>query len=160
VASAYYSTGISNIETYVAIPADRIRWLKRIRWLFPLLRIRPLRRWLENLVESRVEGPTASDREQSHASLWGRVTDDANRSIEATLIVPSGYKLTVLTALASVERVLAGRVSPGFSTPSQAFGQSFILSMPGTELRGLEHPNSHVGSKETDQERVDSQRRL
>ncbi len=160
VASAYYSTGIANVETYVSLSADRIRWLKRARWLFPLLRIRPLRRWLEHLVESRIEGPSATDREQSPATLWGRVTDDGNRSIEATLIVPSGYKLTVLTALASVERVLAGRVSPGFRTPSQAFGKTFILSIPGTELRGLEHPNSHVGSKETDQERVDGQTRL
>jgi short subunit dehydrogenase-like uncharacterized protein len=138
VASAYYSNGIPNIETYVAMSRRRIRWLKWVRWLFPLLRIRPLRQWLEHLVESRVEGPSAKEREQSHASLWGRVSDPAGRSVEATLTVPGGYMLTVLTALASVERVLAGRVPPGFSTPSRAFGKDFILSMPGTELRMAE----------------------
>jgi short subunit dehydrogenase-like uncharacterized protein len=48
---------------------------------------------------------------------------------------PSGYDLTTLTALASVERVLAGNVPPGFHPPSQAFGRDFVLSIPGTDYR-------------------------
>jgi short subunit dehydrogenase-like uncharacterized protein len=135
VASAYYSTGIPNIETYVAMPRRRIRWLRQLRWLFPLLKLGPLRWWLEHIIESRVEDPSAEKREQSRASLWGRVSDAAGRSIEATLTTPSAYKLTVLTALASIERVLADQAPAGFSTPSRAFGKDFVLSIPGTELR-------------------------
>jgi hypothetical protein len=43
--------------------------------------------------------------------------------------------LTVRTALASVERVLAGGVKPGFATPSQAFGPEFILGIAETDFR-------------------------
>jgi short subunit dehydrogenase-like uncharacterized protein len=137
VASAYYSTGIPNIETYVALPPDRICRLKRVRWFFPLLRIRPLRRWLEHLVESHVEGPSAKELEEDHAALWGRASDAGGRAVEATMTVPGGYELTVLTALASVERVLAGQTPAGFSTPSRAFGKDFILSIPGTEMKSV-----------------------
>ncbi|HKD35317.1 MAG TPA: hypothetical protein VKB78_00910, partial [Pirellulales bacterium] len=152
VASAYHSTGIPNIETYTAIPQGAIRWLKRVRWFFPLLRIRPLRRWVERVAESHIEGPSAKEREQDGAALWGRVSDAAGRSFEATLTVPNGYKLTVLTALASVERVLADRAPAGFSTPSQAFGKDFILSIPDTDLRWGEggSANSHFQEPRSD----------
>jgi saccharopine dehydrogenase (NAD+, L-lysine-forming) len=86
-------------------------------------------------VERTTRGPTAGDRAAGRASFWGRVEDAAGKSAEATLTTPSGYDLTTLTALASVERVLAGDVPPGFHTPSQAFGRDFILSIPGTNYR-------------------------
>jgi short subunit dehydrogenase-like uncharacterized protein len=140
VASAYYSTGILNIETYVAMPRRRIRWLQRLRWLFPLLKVGPLRWSIEQIIKSRVEGPSAEEREHGRTSLWGRVSDAVGHSIEATLSVPSAYKLTVLTALACVEHVLAGKAPAGFATPSRAFGKDFILSIPGTEIAHITVP--------------------
>ena len=119
----------------MAMPRQQIRWLRRLRWLFPLLKLGPLRWSIEQVIKSRVEGPSADEREHGRTSLWGRVSDAAGRSIEATLTVPSAYKLTVLTALASVERVLADQAPAGFSTPSRAFGKDFILSIPGTNMR-------------------------
>jgi hypothetical protein len=41
----------------------------------------------------------------------------------------------VLTALASVAKVLVGEGPLGFSTPSKAFGPEFILSFPESDLR-------------------------
>ena len=38
-----------------------------------------------------------------------------------------GYSLSVATAVAAVERVLAGRSRPGFQTPSRVFGAEFVL---------------------------------
>jgi short subunit dehydrogenase-like uncharacterized protein len=134
IASAYHSTGIPNIETYMAMPRRQIRWLRRLRWLFPLLKLGSVRWSIEQILKSRVEGPSAEEREHGRTSLWGRVSDAAGRSIEATLTVPSAYKLTVLTALASVECVLANQPPAGFSAPSRAFGKDFILSIAGSEL--------------------------
>jgi short subunit dehydrogenase-like uncharacterized protein len=135
VASAYYSTGIGNIEVYMTFPLKQPRAIRRWGWLLPLLRLRPLRRYIERRVEQTVRGPTAGERAAGWASFWGRVEDDAGQSVEATLTTPSGYDLTVLTALASVERVLTGDFPAGFHTPSQAFGRDFILSIPGTDYR-------------------------
>ncbi len=131
VASAYYSTGIGNIEVYTPVAPKRLRLLRRWGWLLPLLRLGPLRRYAERRIARTVRGPTAGDRASGRASFWGRVEDDAGHSAEATLTTPSAYDLTVLTALAGVERVLAGNIPPGFHTPSRAFGREFILSIPG-----------------------------
>jgi short subunit dehydrogenase-like uncharacterized protein len=135
VASAFHSTGIPNIEVYVAMPLPEIRRMRRMKWLLPLLRFGPFRWILQRVIESRITSPSAAQREGQQASLWGRASDAAGRSVEATLVVHSGYKLTALTALASADRVLAGNVPLGFSTPSRAFGKEFILSIAGTELK-------------------------
>ena len=137
VATAYYSSGIGNIEVYTTVAPEQLRLLRRYGWLLPLLRWGPLLRFFQRRVERTVRGPTAGDRASNQVSMWGRVENRAGRGVEATLITPNAYDLTVLTALAAVERVLSGGVAPGFHTPAQAFGREFILSMPGTELQYL-----------------------
>ncbi len=135
VASAWYSTGIPNIEVYLALPAAQIRWMRRARWLFPTLRVSALRRLLQGGVRWFVAGPTAQQREQQWSSFWGRASDAAGNQVQATLKTASGYRLTAWTALACVERVLAGQAPTGFATPSKAFGAEFCLTIPETELR-------------------------
>ena len=135
VASAFHSTGIPNIEVYLAMSPRQVRWLRRMRRLLPLMRLplpRGLLRWA---IRRFVAGPSAEDRRTARGSFWGRVSDAQGRSAEATLLTPSGYQLTVRTALACLERVLVGATVPGFWTPSKAFGPEFILTIPETELQ-------------------------
>jgi short subunit dehydrogenase-like uncharacterized protein len=134
VASAFYSTGIPNIEVYLAVSPRQVRWLRRLRRLLPLVRLplpQGLLRWG---VRRFIAGPSAEERRTGRGSFWGRVSDAQGRSVEATLITPSGYELTVWTALACLEKVLAGAAPPGFTTPSKAFGPEFILTVPGTDV--------------------------
>jgi short subunit dehydrogenase-like uncharacterized protein len=135
VASAYHSTGIPDIEVYAAASRRRISSLRRWRFLAPLSGFGPLKRWLARRAERTVRGPTEEELDRSRASLWARVVDSAGRSLEATLETPGAYRLTVLCALAAMERVLDGRAPPGFSTPSRAFTKDLITSIPGTDLR-------------------------
>ena len=58
VASAYYSTGIPNIEVYMAMPPGQIRQLRRWRWLLPLLTLGPLQRFARRRIERTVKGPS------------------------------------------------------------------------------------------------------
>jgi short subunit dehydrogenase-like uncharacterized protein len=132
VASAYYSTGIPNIEVYMAMPPGQIRRLRRWRWLLPLLTLGPLQRFARRRIERTVKGPSNAELEASRSSLWGRVADPQGRSVEATLQTPGGYPLTVLTSLMFLEAALAGQLPAGFSTPSRALGAEAILSVPGT----------------------------
>jgi short subunit dehydrogenase-like uncharacterized protein len=135
VASAHYSTGIGEIEVYAAAPPQQITLLRRWRWLLPCLRlpvVQGLARWLIN---SKVVGPSATQREHETASLWGCVENANGRRVEGTLTTPNGYTLTVLTALASVERIFTAPPSTGFQTPSRAFGADFITTIPGCDLQ-------------------------
>jgi short subunit dehydrogenase-like uncharacterized protein len=134
VASAYYSTGIGNIEVYTTASLRQIKQLRRIRFVLPLLGWKPLQHFLQRRIERHVKGPSTSVRESSRSSLWGRVSDDQGNSISATLETLSGYKLTALTAVAALERTLQHDVPRGFHTASQAFGNEFILSFPETDI--------------------------
>jgi short subunit dehydrogenase-like uncharacterized protein len=134
VATAYHSTGIPNIEVYSGLPRRQIKLLRWSRALIPLLRVWPVSSVVKRRIDRRSNGPSEKERGEQPASLWGRVQNAAGRSVEGTLQTPNGYALTVLTALAAVERVLESSPPPGFHTPSRAFGDDFILSFPGVSL--------------------------
>ncbi len=134
VASAYYSTGIPNIEVYTGMPRKQVARLRRMRFLLPLLGWKPIQKFAVWRIEKTVKGPSDEIRQKARASLWGRVDDDQGNAVSATLETKSGYELTALTAVAALERTLAGNVPRGFSTASQAFGKDFILSFPETDI--------------------------
>jgi short subunit dehydrogenase-like uncharacterized protein len=82
-------------------------------------------------VEKRVTGPTPEQRETARVYLWGEARNAAGRTATATLETPEGYRFTAVSAVTSVERVLAGKVQPGAWTPSRAFGADFVTELPG-----------------------------
>lgn len=135
VASAYYSTGIPNIEVYTAMPPKQVARLRRIRLLLPLLGWKPIQKLAARRIEKTVKGPSDATRQKVRAWLWGRVSDDQGHWVSATLETKSGYELTSLTAAESLKRVLTGEAPRGFVTASQAFGKDYILSFPDTDIQ-------------------------
>jgi short subunit dehydrogenase-like uncharacterized protein len=135
VASAWYTTGIPNIEVYAAMPQWQITLLRRLRSVFALLRVPGVRRPLRYVLRQSLTRRGYLGPESGRASLWGRASDGRDHVVEATLETPEAYRLTVLTALAAVEQVLARGVPPGFWTPARAFGPQFIMTIPENDLR-------------------------
>jgi short subunit dehydrogenase-like uncharacterized protein len=135
VSTAFYSTGIPNIEVFMAQPPGMIRAMKVIRPLRKLVGLGPVQRIAARRIDARVHGPDADTRRSGRSQLWGRVRDAAGREVEGTLTTPEGYRLTALSSIASVERLLAGGVAPGAHTPSTAFGADFVSSIEGCTLR-------------------------
>jgi short subunit dehydrogenase-like uncharacterized protein len=134
VSTAYYSTGIPNIQVYLRSNHSAIRIMKLSRLLQPLLAISPVQKALKKLAGKFVTGPAEMDRSTFNCYLWGEVTAGDGRRFELRLQTPEAYALTVVTALAAVERVLAGQVQPGAWTPSLAFGSKFILEFDGVQI--------------------------
>jgi len=134
VATAWYSTGIPNIEVYLAMPLWSIL---AARFLFPKGRlpfVRPDLRRLEPLLR-RTFGLQPPGTTKVTVDLWGCVTDNQGQTRTATMQTPDGYQLTVQTALAAVRRLLDSGLSGGFFTPTQAFGVEFVLHMDGVDFR-------------------------
>ncbi len=129
--TAWVSTGIPNIETYLAMPPHAIRRLRRLRWIRPLLRVGPLRQRLEDRMVRGIHGPDDATRAATHAYVTGEVHSADGGSATMTLQTPNGYTLTASAALASVEHVLAMPPAPGYYTPAQALGAEFVLGLPG-----------------------------
>jgi short subunit dehydrogenase-like uncharacterized protein len=63
---------------------------------------------------------------------------------------PEGYTLTVLTALAILERVVAGDAPPGFKTPSLVYGPDFVLTIPGVVREDETMPPTQAGPRPRD----------
>lgn len=142
VASAYYSTGVGNIAVYMVMADQTQSMLRRAGWVRPLLRLSPVKALARRWIEKNIPGPSDEQFAKAKASLWCEVRGAGGDTASATLQTPGGYRLTVLSALECVSRVLRGEAQSGFHTPSQAFGANLILDLPETELRWQQQPSS------------------
>ncbi|MCU0517512.1 MAG: saccharopine dehydrogenase NADP-binding domain-containing protein [Oscillatoria sp. Prado101] len=131
VSTAYYSTGIPDIEVYAAFPESTVRAMVASRYLRWLLGLPVVQNFQKRLIQAQPPGPTDAERAQGMSLLWAEAEDRAGKRALSRLRCPEGYTLTALTALAAVGKVLAGEVSAGFQTPSKAYGPDFILEIEG-----------------------------
>jgi short subunit dehydrogenase-like uncharacterized protein len=131
VATAYHTTGIPNIRVYTGASPGQVRRLRRLRLLLPLAGLSPVKRFLARRVDRTVTGPGPEVRASARTYLWGEVRDAAGHTVTATLETPEAYTFTAVSAVAAVEKVLAGAVAPGAWTPARAFGVDFVAGLPG-----------------------------
>ncbi|MDQ6829039.1 MAG: saccharopine dehydrogenase NADP-binding domain-containing protein [Gemmatimonadota bacterium] len=129
VATAYYSTGIGNIEVYTAVSDSAIRAMRLSRHLGWLLGSTPMQKLLRAAIRRRAPGPSDARRERSYSLLWGEVEDEQGRRASARMRTPDGYTLTSITALEIARRASEGNAKPGFQTPSLAYGADLILEV-------------------------------
>jgi short subunit dehydrogenase-like uncharacterized protein len=131
VSTAFYSTGIPDIEVYMAVESKTYWAMVASRYLGWLLGLNVLQNFQKRLIIAGAPGPTEAQRAQGKSRFWGEVLDPSGNRRVSLLQCPEGYTLTALTALAIIEKVLAGQVSPGFQTPSKVYGADLILEIEG-----------------------------
>lgn len=135
VSTAFYSTGIPNIEVYTVVPTNLLRLMRLSRYLGPLLATAPVQRFLQSRIPPG--GPSDEERARGKSLIWGEVVNQAGERAESRLETPEGYTLTALTALKICEKILAGHHPPGFQTPAKAFGAGLILEIEGVSREDL-----------------------
>jgi short subunit dehydrogenase-like uncharacterized protein len=138
VATAFYSTGIPNIEVYAAMPASLRRVMKLTRPFGRLLGSETVQRFLKKRIKAQPPGPNEEERARGKSFVWGEVKDDSGNRAVSRLRGPEGYTLTALAALTIVGHVLAGNFSIGFQTPSKAYGADLILEIEGITREDVE----------------------
>src|SRR5215216_4018323 len=79
VSTAYYSTGIPNIETYFALPESVINLMRLMRVVGPLLYNRLVKNILKSLINTFLQGPKAERRKNASAIFIGEVNDQSRR---------------------------------------------------------------------------------
>jgi short subunit dehydrogenase-like uncharacterized protein len=138
VSSAWYSTDIPNITTFLGINNTLLRMFKLADGAKWLVR----RKFIKNIITSMTQkiygiGPNEKNRQRGNSLAWGEVTDENGNLVSVRLILPETYTLTALTAIAGAKKLLnktdnSGQNLKGFFTPAQAFGPNFILEIPNT----------------------------
>jgi short subunit dehydrogenase-like uncharacterized protein len=137
VSTAYYSTGIGNIEVYMALPAPLIWQMQMTRYFDWFLQLSLVQNQLKAFIRAGVPGPGATTRAASSTAIWGEATNARGKRVAARLYTPNGYTLTAMTALRAVQNAATGKVKRGFQTPSRAFGRNFILQFDGVRRENV-----------------------
>ncbi|RMD75486.1 MAG: hypothetical protein D6818_01595 [Bacteroidetes bacterium] len=137
IATAWYSTGIPNIETYMAVPPAQYRYVRLMRWFGWLLRQRWVKRLLQRQIDAKLVGPSDEERARGRSYVWGRVRNAAGDECAARLETLEGYTLTAISSILIAQKVLAGNFKPGFQTPAMAYGPDLILEIPDTKREDL-----------------------
>ncbi|MGI0154262.1 saccharopine dehydrogenase family protein [Pseudidiomarina sp. WS423] len=126
VATAFYSTGIGNVEVFIPASPNLVKRLKRLnRWRW-LLRLNWVKNWLAKKIDTQPAGPDQQQLEQAHTYVWGEATNRAGDRVELKLTVMNGYKLTSLGALDVAQQVLMQAPEGGYYTPSKLLGPELV----------------------------------
>lgn len=132
VATAFYTTGIANVETYIPASSRMITWMKCMNRLRPLLKIELLQQVIKRLISHRVKGPEAHKRAQTPTYIWGEASNASGARKTARIQIGNGYDVTRYGAVAIAAKVLNTNFAGGSYTPSQLMGANFVTTLPGS----------------------------
>ncbi|MEM7296892.1 MAG: hypothetical protein AAF391_01335, partial [Bacteroidota bacterium] len=133
ISSAYYSTGIPNIEVFSGTDEDQLNKVKKMAKISFLLKSRLVKNFLKSKLDKKPDGPSGEKREASNMYLWGMVKNGGAK-VEARLTTPNGYTLTAKTAVLIAQKIMDGNFKAGYQTPSTAYGEGLILEVDGCQM--------------------------
>lgn len=130
VSTAFYSTGIPNIEVFTVAPPSAIKAMKMSRYLGWLLATSPVQKYLQGKIKPG--GPSDKERAKGRTLIRGEARDNDGNSVTTLQQGPEGYTLTAIAALNIAEKIMSGDLKTGYQTPASAYGADLILEIDGT----------------------------
>lgn len=132
IATAYYSTGIPQIEVYIPASPRLIKRLRRLNYVRGLLGLGFMQSLLKKNAQKKMTGPDEAALESDQTYVWGEARDANGRVQTARLVTANGYKLTAHGALGIARFVLGNSPAAGYYTPSMLVGHEFVTRLPGS----------------------------
>ncbi len=133
VATAYYSTGIPNIEVFIPMSERKIKQLRRMEKIRLVLGWKWVQDMLKRNIDKKISGPDQSKRDITQTHVWGEVINERGDVKTAHLVTANGYDLTVTGSIGIVQYLLSGEDVPsGYRTASQLMGADYVCSLPGS----------------------------
>ena len=132
VSTAYYTTGIPNIDVYMALPAHLEPFVRASNYAGGLLNLDPVREGIQTLARTFVSGPSERTREREQVFVWGEAQTEAE-TVTSRLVTPETYALTVDAATSVAARLDDPDAPTGYHTPASAFDPNFVLELDGVE---------------------------
>jgi short subunit dehydrogenase-like uncharacterized protein len=136
VSTAFHTTGIPNIEVFIAASQQEVDRMRRTNAMLPLMRQRWFRGLLKFAVDRRLKPPTQAERDNNATLVWGEARNAAGKVVTGRMRTANGYGVTINSSLGILSEVLAGVPDPGFTTPALLVGPDYAASLPGsTDIR-------------------------
>jgi len=132
VSTAYFTTGIPNIESYTSVKPGIYKMIK-LQGLFNwLLRTEWIKNIIRKKIKSRPAGPDDKMRSNAKSLIWGEVRNDKGEKISHHFTCADGYTLTALSSLIIAKKILEGNFKTGYQTPASCYGEELVKEIPGT----------------------------
>lgn len=132
VSTAWYTTGIPNIEVFMPGSPGMIANARRANYFRWLIGWQPLQRLIKSRIAKTVKGPDETLREKQPTFVWGEARNAAGSVCTARIKTANGYSLTVTGSLAVVEHLLREAPAGGAYTPARLLGADLVTRLPGS----------------------------
>ena len=132
VSTAFYTTGIPNVEVFIPANAGMIAGAKISRFIQPLLTMRTFQRLLQATVDKLVQGPNEETRAQLPTFVWGQVRNARGKVKTAKVRTVNVYSLTITAAVAVIEYLMNNTPEGGAYTPAKLVGADLVARLPGS----------------------------
>jgi short subunit dehydrogenase-like uncharacterized protein len=132
VSTAYFTTGIPNIETYTAVKPKVYKLLKLQKLFNWLLQMEWVRNIVRKKIKQRPAGPGDEIRHKAKSMVWGEAGNAKGEIVTAHFTCADGYTLTALSSLIIAKKVMQGNYKPGYQTPAACYGEELVMEIPGT----------------------------
>ncbi|GAB2477960.1 saccharopine dehydrogenase NADP-binding domain-containing protein [Comamonas humi] len=132
VSTAYYTTGIPNIQTFIPGSPRMIANARRANYVRPLLGLPWVQKLIKAHIAKTVKGPNEEKRAQMPTFVWGEASNARGEKRTARIRTANGYSLTITGSLAVVEHLMAVQRAGGTYTPAQLMGSDLVARLPGS----------------------------
>jgi len=133
VSTAYYTTGIANIDTWFPIKKPMAQGARLMALLRPLMATAPMQAMLKSLAGRFVKGPDESTRARLPTWVWGEARNARGVVKTVRIKTGNGYSVTVDGSLAITRYLLDNRPAGGSYTPAMLMGAELVERLPGSE---------------------------
>lgn len=132
VSTAYYTTGIANIDTWIPLPKSAIYGAKMMNLGKSVFALAFVQNFLKRQIDQRVKGPDLATRAAQPTYVWGEARNAAGVTRTVRIRTNNVYSLTVDGALAVVTWLLNNHPPGGSYTPAMLMGPELVESLPGS----------------------------
>ena len=132
VSTAFYTTGIPNISTWIPLSKKRIQAVRLLGKAGSLLSYSVLQKPLKRWVERKVSGPDQAARKNTAAYIWGEARNALGEIKTVRIQTANVYDVTVYGALEVATRLLEREYPGGSYTPAGLFGADLVEQLPGS----------------------------
>lgn len=132
VSTAYYSTGIPNIEVYLPGSPGMIANARRANWIRPFLGFSLVQKLIKARIAKTVKGPSEEKRARMPTFVWGEASNARGEKKTARIRTANGYSLTITGSLAVIEHLMKNKPAGGAYTPSRLVDPDLVTRLPGS----------------------------
>jgi saccharopine dehydrogenase (NAD+, L-lysine-forming) len=140
VFTAYYSTGIRNIEAYFEASFASRALYQVGAGIADTMQFALARTLIDAVTSVLPEGPHEVQRRTERSVLVCEAEDSWRQRRCVRLTTPDGYSFTAEAAAAIAQRILRGDFASGFQTPAKVYGADLVLDFEGTDRQELQLP--------------------